>query len=308
MNAPDRPTADDSLAQRFEANRPRLRAVAYRMLGSLAEAEDVVQDAWLRASRAGASDVENLGGWLTTIVARLCLDRLRTRTSRREEPIDFAIPDPVVSSAEGVDPEQEALLADSIGLAMLIVLETLSPAERLAFVLHDTFGLPFDQIAPIVGRTPTAARQLASRARRRVRGATFSSDVPVERQWELVGAFQAAARDGDIEGLIKILDPAVVVRGDAGPKAPGMLGRRREARGAAVVAREAVAFRALAPGGRRALVNGLPGLVVFAADRPFAVLSFTFRRNVITEIDILLDPVRLGRLDLSAISSSSART
>src|SRR5918992_1193399 len=241
MTDAGRPTADDSLSQAFEAHRAHMRAVAYRMLGSLAEAEDVVQDAWLRASRAGVADVENVSGWLTTIVARLCLDRLRSRAARREEPIDLGVPDPVVSHPHGTDPEQEALIADSVGLAMLIVLDTLSPAERLAFVLHDTFGLPFEQIAPIVGRTPTATRQLASRARRRVRGATSSTDVPVERQWELVGAFQAAARDGDIEGLIKILDPAVVVRGDAGPKAPGMLGRRREARGAAVVAREAVA-------------------------------------------------------------------
>jgi RNA polymerase sigma factor (sigma-70 family) len=201
MTAPDRPTADDALAQRFEDHRPHLRAVAYRMLGTLAEAEDVVQDAWLRASRAGATDVDNLGGWLTTIVARLCLDRLRTRASRREEPIDFAVRDPIVSGPGGVDPEQEALLADSIGLAMLIVLETLRPAERLAFVLHDTFGLPFDQIAPIVGRTPTATRQLASRARRRVRGATASTDVPLERQWELVDAFQAAAPAGAVAAL-----------------------------------------------------------------------------------------------------------
>ena len=213
--------------------------------------------------------------------------------------MDTAIPDPIVSSADGVDPEQEALLADSIGLAMLIVLETLSPAERLAFVLHDTFGLPFDQIAPIVGRTPSAARQLASRARRRVRGATASTDVPLERQWQLVRAFQAAARDGDIGALIQILDPEVVVRGDGGPGAPGLLGRVREARGAQVVARQAVGFRALAPGARRVLVNGSPGLVVFAADRPFAVLGFTFGRDAIAEIDILLDPVRLGRLDLT---------
>jgi RNA polymerase sigma factor (sigma-70 family) len=306
MSAPDRLTAD-SLAQRFEAHRSHLRAVAYRMLGSLAEADDVVQDAWLRASRAGASDVDNLGGWLTTIAARLCLDRLRARASRREDPIDIAVPDPIVSSVEGVDPEQEALLADSVGLAMLIVLETLSPAERLAFVLHDTFGLPFDQIAPIVARTPTAARQLASRARRRVRGATASTDVPLERQWELVEAFQAAARDGDIEALIQVLDPEVVVRGDAGPRPTGPLGRLREARGAEVVARQAVAFRALAPGARRALVNGSPGLVAFAADRPFAVLGFAFVRDSITEIDILLDPVRLGRLDLAAVARTPSR-
>ena len=196
---PDRPRAD-TLAARFEEQRLHLRAVAYRMLGSLAEAEDVVQDAWLRASRADTTSVDNLAGWLTTIVARLCLDRLRTRASRREEPLDAALPDPIVSSAAGVDPEQEALLADSVGLAMLIVLETLSPAERLAFVLHDTFGLPFDQIGPIVQRTPEATRQLASRARRRLRGATASAEVPLQRQWELVDAFLAAAREGNIQG------------------------------------------------------------------------------------------------------------
>jgi RNA polymerase sigma factor (sigma-70 family) len=304
MTEPEPPSADDSLADAFEGHRPHLRAVAYRMLGSLAEAEDVVQDAWLRASRAGTADVDNVGGWLTTIVARLCLDRLRSRAARREEPIDFVIPDPVVSSPDGTDPEQEALLADSVGLAMLIVLETLGPAERLAFVLHDTFGLPFDQIAPIVGRTPTATRQLASRARRRVRGATASAEVPLERQWELVDAFQRAARDGDLGALVGILDPEVVVRGDAGPGAPGLLGRVREARGAEEVARQAVAFRALASGARRALVNGSPGLVVFAADRPFAVLSFAFAGDAIAEIDILLDAERLRRLDLSALASA----
>ena len=302
MTDPKTPAADDSLSQAFEAHRAHMRAVAYRMLGSLVEAEDVVQDAWLRASRAGAADVENVGGWLTTIVARLCLDRLRSRASRREEPIDLGVPDPVVSHPDGTDPEQEALIADSVGLAMLIVLDTLSPAERLAFVLHDTFGLPFDQIAPIVGRTPTATRQLASRARRRVRGATASAAVPLERQWELVDAFQRAAREGDLGALIGVLDPEVVVRGDAGPEAPGQLRRMREARGAEVVARQAAAFRDLAPGARRALVNGSAGLVVFATGRPYAVLGFTFARDAIAEIDILLDPARLSRLDLSALA------
>jgi RNA polymerase sigma-70 factor (ECF subfamily) len=291
------------LAERFEEHRTHLRAVAYRMLGSLADAEDVVQDAWLRASRADTSEVQNLAGWLTTVVARLCLDRLRTRASRREEPIDLAIPDPVVSSADGVDPEQEALLADSIGLAMLIVLETLTPAERLAFVLHDTFGLPFDQIAPIVQRTPVATRQLASRARRQLRGATTSAEVPLKRQWELVDAFLAAAREGDLDALVKVLDPDVLVRADAGARG-GPLGRTRSVRGAEAVAQQALVFRGLASGARRALVNGAAGGVVFAGDRPYAVVAFRFGRSAITEIDCLIDPERLARLDLSAVANA----
>ena len=291
---PDR----DDLAARFETHRPHLRAVAYRMLGSLDEAEDVVQDAWLRASRAETASVENLAGWLTTIVARLSLDRLRTRRSRREDPIDVSIPDPILSSVDGVDPEQEALLAESVGLAMLIVLETLSPAERLAFVLHDTFGLPFEQIAPIVGRTPTATRQLASRGRRRVRGATASTEVPLRRQWELVDAFLAASRDGDVRALIHVLDPDVVVRADVG-QGGGPLGRTRTYSGPVAVAEQAMGFRHLAPGARRVIVNGGAGLVVFAGDRPYAVVGFGFNTSAITEIDFLLDPKRLTRLDLS---------
>jgi RNA polymerase sigma-70 factor (ECF subfamily) len=270
------------------------------MLGSLAEAEDVVQDAWLRASHADSSEVENLGGWLTTIVARLCLDRLRTRASRYEEPLDLAVPDPIVSSADGVDPEQEALLADSVGLAMLIVLDTLGPAERLAFVLHDTFGLPFDQIAPIVQRSPIATRQLASRARRRLRGATTSAEVPLKRQWELVDAFLAAAREGDLEALVKVLDPGVVARADAGA-GTSPFGRTRSVRGAVAVARQAVSFRHLAGGARRALINGSAGLVVFAEGRPTSVLAFAFEGSAITEVDILIDAERLARLDLSAV-------
>jgi RNA polymerase sigma factor (sigma-70 family) len=292
------------LAERFEEHRTHLRAVAYRMLGSLADAEDVVQDAWLRASRADTGEVQNLGGWLTTVVARLCLDRLRTRASRREEPIDLAFPDPIVSSADGVDPEQEALLADSIGLAMLIVLETLTPAERLAFVLHDTFGLPFEQIAPIVQRSPVATRQLASRARRQLRGATASAEVPLQRQWELVDAFLAAAREGDLDALVKVLDPDVIVRADAGAGG-GPLGRTREVRGAEAVAQQALVFRRFASGARRALVNGAAGGVVFAGDRPYAVVAFRFERSAITEIDFLIDPERLARLDLSAVADST---
>ncbi len=294
---PDR----DDLAVRFETHRAHLRAVAYRMLGSLDEAEDVVQDAWLRASRTDTSKVESLGGWLTTIVARLSLDRLRTRRSRREDPIDLAVPDPILSSVDAIDPEQEAMLADSVGLAMLIVLETLSPAERLAFVLHDTFGLPFEQIAPIVGRTLTATRQLASRGRRRVRGATLSADVPLRRQWELVDAFLAASRDGDLGALVQVLDPDVLVRADAGAGTTP-LGRTRSIRGADAVAQQAMAFRHLAPGARRVLVNGGAGFVVFAGDRPYAVVGFGFNRSSITEIDFLLDPERLARLDLSVAS------
>jgi len=296
---PDRPRAD-TLAARFEEQRPHLRAVAYRMLGSLAEAEDVVQDAWLRASRADTTSVDNLAGWLTTIVARLCLDRLRTRASRREEPLDAALPDPIVSSAAGVDPEQEALLADSVGLAMLIVLETLSPAERLAFVLHDTFGLPFDQIGPIVQRTPEATRQLASRARRRLRGATASAEVPLQRQWELVDAFLAAAREGNLAGLLEVLDPDVVARADVGP-GPSAVGPSRVVRGAAAVTQQAMAFRTLAGGARKALVNGAAGVVVFANGRPYAVIGLAFGPTGITEVDFLVDPERLARLDLSAV-------
>ena len=298
------PDRDGSaLAESFEAQRPHLRAVAYRMLGSLAEAEDVVQDAWLRASRAGTADVENLGGWLTTIVARLCLDRLRTRASRREEPID-SIPDPVVSSPDGVDPEQEALLADSIGLAMLVLLETLSPAERLAFVLHDTFGLPFEQIASIVGRSTDATRKLASRGRRRVRGATASAEVPLKRQWELVDAFLAASREGNLGALVDVLDPDVVARADAGPGA-GPAGRTRTIRGREAVMAQAMSFRHLVGGARKALVNGAPGVVVFANGRPYAVVAVTYSRSRIVEMDFLIDPERLARLDLSAVAPAS---
>lgn len=286
------------LAERFEAERPHLRAVAYRMLGSLSEAEDAVQDAWLRLSRSDTSKVENLGGWLTTVVARLCLDMLRTRKSRREDPIGFHVPDPVVSSADGLDPEQEALLADSVGLAMLVVLEQLTPAERLAFVLHDTFGLPFDQIAPIVGRSTTTTRQLASRARRRVRGAAVDPDVGVAAQRDVVDAFLAAARSGDFDALLRILDPAVVARAD--------FGRARisgEVRGRRAVAEQAGTYRRLASGARPVLVNGTAGLVVFAGDRPFAVLGFTIRGGRIAELDIFADPERLARLDLTVLEA-----
>ncbi len=288
-------TNGDELASRFEAHRLHLRGTAYRLLGSLSEADDVVQDAWLRASRADTSKVDNLGAWLTTIVARLCLDRLRSRTSRREDSLELFTPDPIISDPAASDPEQEALLADSVGLALLIVLEALTPAERLAFVLHDTLGLPFEEIAPIVGRSVEATRQLASRARRRVRGARPSVDVPIERQWELVDAFLAAARDGDLDAIVRVLDPNVVARADFGPE-PAALGRSRVTHGAREVAAQALLFRNLAPGARKVLVNGGPGFVVTAGGKPFAILGMAFGPDGITEIDILLDPDRLAKL------------
>jgi RNA polymerase sigma factor (sigma-70 family) len=291
-------TERDWLANRFEEHRARLRGVAYRMLGSMTEADDAVQEAWLRLNRSDASAVDNLGAWLTTVVARLCLDALRSRASRHEDPMDVHIPDLLVSTADRDDPEQEAELADSVGLAMLVVLDTLTPAERLAFVLHDTFGLPFDQIGRIVDRSPTATRQLASRARRRVRGSVVPSDVSPKRQRELVNAFLAAARAGDFEGLLRVLDPGAIARGETGAAAK-VLGPNRVIRGAEAVAHQALAFRALAPGARAAMVNGTAGLVAFAGDRPFAVV--TFGRDRIVELDILADPERLTRLDLTGL-------
>ena len=298
----------DALAEHFERHRAHMRAVAYRMLGSLAEADDAVQDAWLRFSRADTTEVDNLGGWLTTVVARLCLDRLRTRAARREDPAGIHLPEPLIAPPGApLDPEQEALLADSVGMAMLVMLERLSPAERLAFVLHDTFGLPFEEIARVVDRTPEAARQLASRARRRVRGGVAPSRVSPRRQRELVDAFLAAARAGDFEALLRILDPDVVVRADGGATLP--LGRLGETRGAAAVARQALSFRSLAGGARAATINGAAGLVVFSGPRPFAVLAFSFDggatgHETIAEIDILLDRERLARMDLSAFRSA----
>jgi RNA polymerase sigma-70 factor (ECF subfamily) len=294
-------TDRDWLAERFEAERPRLRAVAYRMLGSGPDAEDVVQDAWLRLTRADAEAIENLGAWLTTVVARLSLDRLRSRRSRREESLEvFPVESGDVAGQPG-DPEGDAILADSVGLAMLVVLETLSPAERLAFVLHDTFGLPFDEIAPIVGRTLTATRQLASRARRRVRGATLSGAPSPARQWALVDAFVAAARSGDFEALLRVLDPEVVARAEGVPEP---LGPVVETRGAEAVARQALLFRGIAGGAQRALVNGTPGLVAFAGDRPFSVLAFRFAGPAdsarIRAIDVTIGADRLAGVDLSA--------
>jgi len=290
----------DWLAERFEEQRPQLRAVAYRMLGSLSEADDAVQDAWLRFSRADTSDVENLGGWLTTVVARVSLNVLRSRRSRREESLDVRMPDPVVSPEDGTDPEHEALLADSVGLALLVVLEQLSPAERLAFVLHDMFAVPFDEIAPIVGRTPEAARQLASRARRRVQGAGPVPDADLTRQREVVDAFLAASRGGDFDGLLAVLDPDAVLRADGGTE---WAEATRVIRGAATIAGQALAFSQPGLLVRPALVNGAPGIVNFVDGRPFSVLGFTVVGGRIVEIDILADPARLRELDLSVFDS-----
>jgi RNA polymerase sigma factor (sigma-70 family) len=286
------------LAQRFEEHRTHLSAVAYRMLGSPSEADDAVQEAWLRLSRSDTSDVENLGGWLTTVVGRVCLDMLRSRRSRREEPLGEPpggrVPEPIVSRAqEGFDPEHEALLADSVGPALLVVLETLSPAERLAFVLHDMFSVPFEEIASIVGRSPNAAKMLASRARRRVQGATTVPDAGLARQREVVDAFLAAARGGDFDALLAVLDPDVVLRAD---RAAVQAGASREVRGAAAVAKRAVKGRARAA--RPALVNGEVGVVVAPRGRLLMVLGFTITDGKIVEIDAIGDPERLSQLDL----------
>ncbi|HZB10706.1 MAG TPA: RNA polymerase sigma factor SigJ [Rubrobacter sp.] len=289
---------DDWLAQRFEEHRSQLSAVAYRMLGSISEADDALQVSWLRLSRSGTSGIENLGGWMTTIVARVCLNMLRSRSSRREQPLGVHVPDPIVSRADGIDPEHEALLADSVGLALLVVLETLTPAERLAFVLHDMFSVPFEEIAPIVGRSEVAARQLASRARRRVQGATPSPDTDLTHQREVVDAFLAASRDGDFEALLAVLDPDVVLRADAGAVRAGL---SREVRGAAAVAEQALFFSRAAPSARPALVNGAAGVVVASGGRPIAVMGFTVRHGKIVEIDILADPTRLRQLDLAVL-------
>jgi RNA polymerase sigma-70 factor (ECF subfamily) len=281
------------LAERFEEHRTHLRAVAYRMLGSVSEVDDAVQEAWLRLSRTDATGIDNLGGWLTTVVARVCLDMLRSRQSRREEPFTPDAPEPVATGTRGSSPEQEALLADSVGLALLIVLDRLTPAERLAFVLHDMFAVPFEEIAPIVGRSAEATRQLASRARRRVRGGG-SPDPDVIRQREVVEAFLAALRAGDFEGLLAVLDPDLVVRADM-PGAPA------EVRGAAIWARGAVAYGHMARGVQPALVNGAIGLVMAPRGRLSRALAFTIANGKITEIEVIGDPARLGELDVSIV-------
>jgi RNA polymerase sigma factor (sigma-70 family) len=288
------------LADRFEQHRPHLRAVAYRMLGSLAEADDAVQDTWLRLSRAGAGGVDNLGGWLTTVVARVCLNMLRSRNARREESLEVHLPDPVVSPEGELQPEQEALLADSVGLALLVVLDTLTPAERLAFVLHDMFELPFEEIAPMVGRTPAAARQLASRARRRVKGAEPPAPDPgLARQREVVDAFFAAARGGDFDALVAVLDPDVVLRSDAGARRPAA---SVVTRGAAAVARQAIMFALPAARLRPAVVNGAAGVVVTVRGRPVAVMGFTVAGGRIVEIDAIADPERVRGLAAAVLA------
>jgi RNA polymerase sigma-70 factor (ECF subfamily) len=291
----------DWLADRFEENRVHLRAVAYRMLGSVSEADDAVQETWFRLSRSGVNGVDNLGGWLTTVVARICLDMLRSRKARREEPLGTWEPGlraPAVNPADGVDPEQEALLADSVGLALLVVLDTLTPAERLAFVLHDMFAVPFDEIASIVGRSPSAARQLASRARRRVRSTPAVPDADRAPQREVVDAFLAASRDGDFDALIALLHAGVVVRADSSAVPAGA---SRQVRGARAVAERALTFARQAEYARLALVDGAVGLVVARRDRLFVVLAFTVTHGKIAEIDILADPARLAALDLAPL-------
>ena len=289
----------DWLAERFEANRSHLRGVAFRMLGSVSEADDAVQEAWIRLSRTDTSDVENLRAWLTTVVGRVCLNMLRSRKTRREASLETHLPDPIVSPEAGLDPEQQALVGDSVGLAMLVVLDALSPAERIAFVLHDVFAVPFDEIAPIVGRTPTAARQLASRARRRVQGAPVP-DVDLDGQWAVVDAFLAAAREGDFERLLAVLDPEVVVRSDGGAARPGLVSTVHGARAAAG---QAMSFRQFAGTATRILVNGVPGGIAWKPDgSPFAVLALTVRGGRIVEIDVLADPDRLRQLDLSVVA------
>jgi RNA polymerase sigma-70 factor (ECF subfamily) len=273
-----------------------LRAVAYRMLGSLSEAEDAVQDAWLRLARADTSEVDNLGGWLTTVVARVALNMLRSRRTRGEQRLDVHVPDPIVDPAGGTDPEHETLLADSVGLALLVVLETLSPPERLAFVLHDMFAVPFKDIGAILERSLDAARQLASRARRRVRGAAPAPDADLTGQWEVVDAFLAAARDGDFQALVAVLDPDVELRADG-----GLTGLSRRVHGAEAVASQAIMWQRVGLDTRRVLVNGAAGLVAMRYGKPFSVMSCTVKDRKIVEMDILADPARLAELDLTAL-------
>jgi RNA polymerase sigma factor (sigma-70 family) len=293
----------ERLAEQFEQHRAHLRAVAYRMLGSASEAEDAVQESWIRLGRTDVTDIDNLRAWLTTVVARVCLDMLRTRTSRREDPLseedDTHVPDPVIARADA-DPEADAMLADSVGLALLVVLEKLEPAERLAFVLHDVFGLTFDEIAPIVDRTPVATRQLASRARRRVQGQAPASDADLRAQRRVVDAFLAAAQRGDFEALLAVLDPDIVLRADGG----AVKGMSRLVRGAQAVMAQAAAFSKIALSHQIVLVNGSIGVVTRTPDgRPFSVIGFTIASGKVVEMDILADPDRLGRLDLSAVES-----
>ncbi|MFD1542214.1 RNA polymerase sigma factor SigJ [Nonomuraea guangzhouensis] len=286
------------LTEQFEEHRGHLRSVAYRMLGSVSEADDAVQDAWLRLNRADTGDVANMGAWLTTVVARVCLNTLRSRERRREDPLDVRVPDPIISPESGADPEHQAVLADSVGLALLVVLETLSPAERLAFVLHDMFAVPFEEIAPMIERSPAAARQLASRARRRVQGQAPAPDPDLTRQRDVVNAFFAAARDGDFQALVAVLDPEVVLRSDGG------VTRARQTvviTGAQSVAGQALTFSRLSPFARPVLINGAAGVVVAMHGRPLSVMAFTVTGGKIVSIEVLSDPERLHQLDLTAL-------
>jgi RNA polymerase sigma factor (sigma-70 family) len=285
------------LAEAFESHRAHLRGVAYRMLGSLAEADDIVQEAWLRLQRVDADEIQNLAGWLTTVVARLCLTQLRTRTRRREDPLEIHMADPVVTQLHAGDPELEAMVADRVGLALQVVLEALNPAERVAFVLHDLFAVPFDEIAELIDRTPVATRQLASRARRRVQDTVTTPDVDLTEQRRLVDAFFAASRDGDLEGLVAVLDPNVVLRTDGGRGRPAATSL---VRGATAVAERTLQFRAGARWARPVVVNGVAGVVVAPQGRPVAVMAFTVAGGRIVAIDGVTDPERLAQLDLGA--------
>jgi RNA polymerase sigma factor (sigma-70 family) len=286
------------LAERFQEQRRRLRAVAYRILGSLSEADDALQEAWLRLSRTDASSVENLAGWFTTIVARVSLNMLRARKAKREEPLEGRIPDPVVSPRDGTDPEHEALIGDSVGLALLVVLESLAPAERVAFVLHDMFGVPFEEVAAITERSPAAARQLASRARRRVQGQARVPDPDLARQWSVVEAFSAASRDGDFDALVAVLDPDILLREDNGTR-PGRASL--VVRGARAVTERALMFAHLGAYAYPALVNGTAGVVVAPQGRVFAIMAFTIADGRIVEINVLNDPARLSELELPSL-------
>jgi RNA polymerase sigma-70 factor (ECF subfamily) len=291
-------TDGDPIVDAFEEQRPHLRAVAYRMLGSTGEADDAVQEAWLRLSHSDRAAIENLGGWLTTVVARICLNMLRSRQSRREQPLDVHVPDPIVDPIDGTDPEHEALLADSVGIAMLMVLETLSPAERLAFVLHDMFGVPFDEIASIIDRTPDAARQLASRGRRRLRAADPVAEPDFAEQRKVVEAFVAAAREGDFDRLVHVLHPEVVLRADFGPDREAT-----EIRGAEAVIAQARTFAAMGARGHLVRVNGGVGTVAFLDGQLLSVGAMRVREGRIVEVDFLSDPARLANLDLGWLSA-----
>jgi RNA polymerase sigma-70 factor (ECF subfamily) len=294
----------DWLLARFEEHRPHLRAVAFRMLGSASDADDALQEAWLRVSRADASGVENMGGWLTTIVARTCLNALRTRDTRREAALDVTGPEPLVTAADGLDPEQEALLAEAVGLALYVILDTLSPPERVAFVLHDSFGVPFDEIAGVLGRSEAATRQLASRGRRRVQAAEVEPDVGLADQRAAVDAFYAAAREGDLDALVAVLDPDVALRADGGSLRPGAT---VSIRGARAVASRARSFAGLAPFTTPVLVNGVPGAFVAPRGRPFALMAFTVRGGRVVAIDAIADPVRLRGIAASLARAASRR-